>query len=125
MCSHLSESTRCNHKIHPLHSEAPAQLNGLNVTFSCSGEGREEEAHAEGIIDITESIDKGRVPAKQKSTSEATQLDKIWGEKTNKQKKIRLMVFHHPVDDKNMSGIMLTRMPQGKGKTFTVLIAEI
>lgn len=74
---HLSESTRCNHKVHPLHSEAPAQLDRLNVTFSCSGEGREEEAHAEGIVDITESIDEGGVPATKRSTSEAAQLDTI------------------------------------------------
>lgn len=33
------------------------------MTFSCSGEGREEEAHAEGIVDITERIDEGGVPA--------------------------------------------------------------
>lgn len=63
---HLSESTRCNHKVHPLHSEASAQLDRLNVTFSCSGEGREQEAHAEGVVNIAERIDEGRVPATKK-----------------------------------------------------------
>lgn len=62
---HLSERTRCNDKFHPLHSEASAELNGLDMTFSCPGEGREEEAHAKGIINITESIDKGGIPAKK------------------------------------------------------------
>lgn len=33
------------------------------MTFSCTGEGREEEGHAEGIVDITEGIDEGGVPA--------------------------------------------------------------
>lgn len=33
------------------------------MTFSCTGKGREEEAHAEGIVDITEGIDEGGVPA--------------------------------------------------------------
>ena len=60
---HLSETTRCNHIVHPLHSEASAQLDRLNVTFSRTSEGREEEAHAEGIVDITEGIDEGGVPA--------------------------------------------------------------
>lgn len=59
---HLSESSRCNDKVHPLHSEASAELDGLNVTFSCPCKGREEEAHAEGIINITEGINKGGIP---------------------------------------------------------------
>lgn len=70
---HLSECTGCNNKVHPLHSEASAELDGLNMTFSCPGEGREEEAHAEGIINITESVDKGGIPATKKNKSEATQ----------------------------------------------------
>lgn len=59
---HLSESTRCNHKVHPLHSEASAQLDCLNVAFSCSGERGKEKTHAEGIVDIPESINEGGVP---------------------------------------------------------------
>lgn len=71
---HLSECAGCNDKVHPLHSEAPAELDGLNVTFSCPSKGREEKAHAEGIIDITESIDKGGIPAtNQTKKREATQ----------------------------------------------------
>ena len=69
LCSvnwHLSESTRCNHIVHPLHTEASAQLDRLDVTFSCSGEGGEEEAHAEGVVDVTESVDEGGVPAIKK-----------------------------------------------------------
>lgn len=70
LCSgywHLSESTRCDHIVHPFHSEASAQLDRLHVTFSSSGEGGEEEAHAESIFDITKSIDEGGVPATQKA----------------------------------------------------------
>lgn len=61
---HLSESTRCDHIIHPLYGEAPAQLDCLNVTFSSAGEGGEEEGHAQGIIDITEGINERRIPVK-------------------------------------------------------------
>lgn len=69
---HLSERPRCNHVVHPLHSESLAQLDCLHMAFSCSGKGGEEEAHAEGIVDITESINEGGVPATKRSTSEAT-----------------------------------------------------
>lgn len=75
---HLSERTRCDHIVHPFHSEASAQLDRLHVTFSCSGEGGEEEAHAKCIFDITESIDEGGVPATQRSTSKAKQLHTIY-----------------------------------------------
>lgn len=66
---HLSERTWCNHIVHPLHSKASAQLDCLHMTFSCSSKSREEEAHAEGIVDITEGINEGWIPAKQRSTS--------------------------------------------------------
>lgn len=72
---HLSERTRWNHVVHPLHSESPAQLDCLHMAFSCSGKGGEEESHAEGIIDITESINEGGVPAIKRSISEATWYD--------------------------------------------------
>lgn len=75
VCWHLSERTGCNDKVHPLHSEASAELDGLNMTFSCPGKGREEEAHAEGIINITESINKGGIPATKKKKGEATQFN--------------------------------------------------
>lgn len=79
LCSvklHLFESTGCNHIVHPLHSEASAQLDCLNVAFSRSGEGGEEEAHAEGIVDVTESINEGGVPATRRSTTDETKLEK-------------------------------------------------
>lgn len=66
---HLSERTWCDHIVHPLHSEASAQLDCLHMTFSCSSKSGEEEAHAEGIVDITEGINEGWIPAKQRSTS--------------------------------------------------------
>lgn len=33
------------------------------MALSCPGEGREEEAHAEGIVNVTESINEGGIPA--------------------------------------------------------------
>lgn len=69
---HLSETTRCDHIVHPLHSEASAQLDCLHVTFPCSGKCGEEEAHAEGIIDITKSINKGGIPATKKKQQSGT-----------------------------------------------------
>ena len=71
--SHLSERTGCDDIVHPLHSEASAQRDCLNVALSCSGESGEEEAHAEGIVDVTESINEGRVPATKRRTSEETE----------------------------------------------------
>lgn len=36
---HLFKAPGCNHKVHPFHSEAPAQLNCLDMALSCPGEG--------------------------------------------------------------------------------------
>ena len=45
------------------------------MALSCSGERGEEEAHAEGVVDITEGVDEGGVPAIYRSTSETVQFD--------------------------------------------------
>lgn len=60
--SYLSQTPRSNDVVHPLHREAPAQLNGLDVAFPRTGEGGEEETHREGIVYVTHGVDERGVP---------------------------------------------------------------
>lgn len=72
---HLFETPGGNHKVHPLHCEAPAQLNCLNMALSCPGEGREKEAHAEGVVNVTQSINEGGIPATSNNRDEGEVQD--------------------------------------------------
>lgn len=76
---HLSESTTCDYVVHPLHSEPSAQLDGLHVAFARSRKGGEEEAHAECIVNVTEGVNEGGIPATQQSTINMTgQQNNTW-----------------------------------------------
>lgn len=67
--AHLPQRARHDNVVHPLHRQAAAQLDGLDVTLPRAGEGREQEAHGEGVIQVTERINEGRVPDTQTHTS--------------------------------------------------------
>lgn len=46
-----------------LHGEPAAQLNGLHMALAGPGEGGEEEAHGEGVVQVSQSIYERGVPA--------------------------------------------------------------
>lgn len=46
-----------------LHGEPAAQLNGLHMALASPGEGGEEEAHGEGVVQVPQSIYERGVPA--------------------------------------------------------------
>ena len=62
---YLSEGARRDDEVHPLHAETPTQRDGLNVALSRSGKRGEQEAHGEGVVDVTDGIDERRVPDRQ------------------------------------------------------------
>jgi hypothetical protein len=63
--SYLPERARCDYVVHPLHSEASAQRDGLDVALPRAGKCGEQEAHREGVVDVTEGIDESGVPGTQ------------------------------------------------------------
>lgn len=66
LLSYLSQGARGDDVVHPLHCQAPAQLYGLHVALACAGKGGEEEAHGQGIVNITQGIDERGVPEDKK-----------------------------------------------------------
>ena len=65
---YLFEAPRGDDVVHPLHGEPPAQLDGLDVALARAGECGEQEAHGEGVVDVTERVDEGRVPGVAETT---------------------------------------------------------
>ena len=60
--AHLAQGTGSNNVVDELHSEPAAQLNGLHVALASPWEGGKQEAHGEGVVQVSQGISERRVP---------------------------------------------------------------